>query len=104
MIPTLSEYSSLPSEYESRVIFTAYLRDLKENTRYIFSITDESASQHSVQFSFKTLNPQKFVLLNGGDIGINPEARDMNNIGLEGHQGELIMIGGDISYDNNIPH
>ncbi|CAI2360864.1 unnamed protein product [Moneuplotes crassus] len=103
VIPILSEYSSLPSEYESRVIFTAYLKDLKENTRYIFSITDENADQSSAQFSFKTLNPQKFVLLNGGDIGINPEARDMNKIGLEGHQGELIMIGGDISYDNNIP-
>ncbi|CAI2360504.1 unnamed protein product [Moneuplotes crassus] len=101
--PNIGEFSSLPSEYESRNIFTAYLKDLKPNMRYIFSISDEGAERYSEKFSFKTFDPNNFVILNGGDIGINPEAREMNNVGLANHRGDLMMIGGDISYDNNFP-
>ena len=103
MDPSHSEFRSLPSEYESRDIFTAHLKGLAPNTEYAFAVEDQLANHNPDIYYFKTFDPNNYTILNGGDIGINPESKRINNNGLSGHRGDLIMIGGDISYDNNFP-
>lgn len=102
MKPIKSEYQSLPSEYESRDIFTAQLTGLEPDTQYAFRIKGVSMSDQNIYF-FKTFNPSNFTIVNGGDIGINEESKQMNNYGLKNTHPDLMMIGGDISYDNNFP-
>lgn len=98
----LSEYESLPTESESRNIFTTLLKNLEENTEYGFSVSIPDQTDTQIYF-FKTINSDRFTIVNGGDIGINEEARQMNTHGLNNIDPDLIMIGGDISYDNNFP-
>lgn len=64
---------------------------------------DNGYITNNALYYFKTINPNDFVIINGGDIGINPEAHKMNNIGLKNTNADVMMIGGDISYDNNFP-
>lgn len=100
--PTKSDYVSLPSEYETRNIFTTYLKGLLPNTEYVIVIEEPALSIFSDTFYYKTLDPSNFTMMTGGDIGINPESRAMNQMLLD-HNADIIMIGGDISYDNNFP-
>jgi hypothetical protein len=59
-------------------------------------------NKSSETFYYKTVDPSDYTMIIGGDLGINPESRSMNEMLLD-HNADLIMIGGDISYDNNFP-
>ena len=52
-------------------------------------------------YYFKTFDPNKLTIINGGDIGINKWSVLMNSKGLKDTTADLILIGGDSSYDNN---
>jgi len=54
-------------------------------------------------YYFKTLDPHDFSMVVGGDLGVNPATKKMNEVGLKNLNPDLIMMGGDISYDNNFP-
>ena len=102
--PLKSKFESLSTEeHEKRNIFTAHLKDLEQDTTYAFSISLNPRLFGSEAYYFKTFNPESMTIVNGGDVGINYESREMNQNGLSNIEPDLIMIGGDISYDNNFP-
>ena len=52
-------------------------------------------------YYFKTFDPNQLTIINGGDLGINEASVEMNSVGLKNITADLIMIGGDSTYDNN---
>lgn len=96
---------SLPdSEYEQREMYTAYAQDLTPNTTYIFKFYDENwAVADSKVFLYKTLDPHNATLVVGGDIGNTKIAKEMKVKTLNKMEPDLILVAGDIAYDNAIP-
>jgi hypothetical protein len=99
-----SEYESPATEYERRSVFTTLLKDLLPNTTYMFRVFEPSwnKSLHKV-YSYKTFDLNNIRLVAGGDIGNNILATKMNEQTVSKLNADLILVGGDIAYDNNIP-
>lgn len=43
------------------------------------------------------------TIINGGDIGNNEKAKKLNQNVVSKYEPDVIFVGGDIAYDNNIP-
>lgn len=100
----LSEYSYPISESTSREIYHVLLSDLNLNSTYVFWITESSWDPKAVKvYSYKTFDPNNIKILSGGDIGNNKMAREMNEYTVRGLGADVILVGGDIAYDNNVP-
>lgn len=98
------EYESPLSEYSTRHIFTVLLSSLEPNTTYTFKITEKSWDNSSFKsYSYKTFDTNNIVIINGGDVGNDPLAVKMNTNVVSKVKADMIMIGGDIAYDNNMP-
>ncbi|CAI2386673.1 unnamed protein product [Moneuplotes crassus] len=105
IVPIQGEYESPPSEYSQRYIFTALLKDLSPKTLYEFRIQEptwDEDSEQNVMYSYKTFDPENLKIVQGGDSGNTKEAIEMNQNSLKNINPDLVMIGGDIAYDNNI--
>ncbi|CAI2361334.1 unnamed protein product [Moneuplotes crassus] len=98
-----SDYESPKNEYSKRYIYTAYMKSLKPNTRYVFQITSSSwKSQTAKTYVYKTFDESKIVIVDGGDVGNSHITETMNKNTVSKIEMDLIMLGGDIAYDNNI--
>lgn len=98
------EYESPLSEYSRRHIFTVLLDSLQLNTTYVFKITEKSwNNDQSKLYSYKTFDTNNIVIINGGDVGNSELAIKMNTNVVNKIKADMIMIGGDIAYDNNMP-
>ena len=99
------EYESPSSEYSRRHIFTVLLKNLTPNTTYIFRVTESSwNNSDSHLYSYKTFDTENIVIINGGDVGNGDLPMKMNKNVVNKIKADMIMIGGDIVYDNNVPH
>jgi hypothetical protein len=54
-------------------------------------------------YSYKTFDVDHIKILSGGDVGNDKIARQMNKNTVSKLDPDVILIGGDIAYDNNIP-
>ena len=119
--PIKGEYKSPPSEYIQREIYTVFLNNLLPKTKYIFKINefswthrDYSFSHNNISefelnddkeilYSYDTFDPENMTIVQGGDISNDHLAIKMNENTLQNIDFDLLMIGGDIAYDNNVP-
>lgn len=98
------EYESPENEYSKRNIFTVLLKNLEPNSKYAFRISEPSWLDEKQEiFSYKTFDPSKIKILDGGDVGNNYITEQMNEKVVSKMDADLIMVGGDIAYDNNLP-
>ena len=98
------EYRSLKSEYSQRNIFTVLLKELLPNSTYVFRINEPTWKNSTPQtFSYKTFDINNITIVDGGDIGNDLLAMKMNDNTVSKMNADLIMVGGDIAYDNNVP-
>ena len=102
--PIKGEYKSPEYEYDKRNIYTAYLKDLKPNTTYTFFIEEDAwkDDKNKTIYSYKTFDVNNMVIIDGGDMSSTKIAETMNKNVVNKIDADLIMIGGDIAYDNNI--
>ncbi|CAI2361454.1 unnamed protein product [Moneuplotes crassus] len=102
--PILGEYELPSSEYTSRDIYTVYLENLEQSSTYRFMIDEPSWKDYQPQiYSYKTFDPENYRIIAAGDIGNQEKAIEMNTNTVSNLEFDLIMVGGDIAYDNNIP-
>ena len=52
-------------------------------------------------FDILDLESKDITIINGGDVGWNSDSVDMNSM-LRNHPADIIIIGGDIAYGNNM--
>lgn len=80
------------------------ITDLLPNSTYEFTIQDDSWSEAiPTKYSYKTFDLDDITIINGGDMGNSKLAILMNEKVVNNIDADLIMIGGDIAYENNIP-
>jgi hypothetical protein len=85
-------------------VFTVLLKNLDPDTKYAFRITEPSWLDEEPEiFSYKTFDTDKIKIVDGGDVGNNYLTDQMNEKVVSKMDADLIMVGGDIAYDNNIP-
>lgn len=89
-------------EYGKRKVWTYLFTNLKPNTLYNLSLTNEH--NKTMATTYKTLsnlndNVSSMKVVVGGDVGLSDHGRTIfRNIGELNP--DLIVIGGDIAYDN----
>jgi hypothetical protein len=92
------------SEYSKRNVYTVLLSNLKPGAVYTFRISDPSwINFKSKVYSYKTFDLGNMKILAGGDVGNREAAYTMNKNTVRNLDFDLIMIGGDVAYDNNVP-
>ncbi|CAI2359685.1 unnamed protein product [Moneuplotes crassus] len=102
--PVKNEYDHPESEYSRREIYTALVENLDENSTYLFKFENSAWNNpKSEMYSYKTFNKDNFSILLGGDVGNKQGAVDMNKNVVSKLNFDMIMIGGDIAYDNGVP-
>ena len=101
----IGEYESPPSEYSSRNVYSAHLTDLKPDKIYIFSIEEESWLKHPNQklYSYQTFGSRPIKILAAGDVGNKEASIEMGINTVKNLNVDLMIFGGDLAYDNNIP-
>lgn len=79
------------------------LNKLKPNTKYLVKVKYDN--QFYVNSIYKTLptDPKvPVVMLNGGDSGYTHASYNLSKLAVQ-YRPDIIFIGGDVAYDNNIP-
>jgi hypothetical protein len=100
-----SEYRSPVTEYNQRHVFTTLLKNLKANTFYSFRITEPNWNNTKAKiYAYKTFDPTKMTIMNGGDVGNSKLAHKMMKNVVSNSDFDLIMVGGDVAYDQNSPN
>ena len=94
------EYSE-PSQ--DRRVFTSYIKGLEKNQTYLFRIEEASWKSPSTKLFSYYMPTENLTIIMGGDVGNTKISYKMNKDVVSPLQPDLIMIGGDISYDNSIP-
>ena len=101
--PAKSEYRSPSHEYESRYIYTVLIKDLPKNNYIKFKITVDGWDDPKI-YTYKTFSTDgSMTIINGGDIGNNEKSKKLNQNVVSKYEPDVIFVGGDIAYDNNIP-
>lgn len=95
------EYRPPSHEHFSREVYTCLLKGLQESKIYAFRVSQEGWSETPDVYYHQNFNTKKMKILNGGDIGnVKPAKRLHENV-VRGYDADMILVGGDISYDNN---
>ena len=87
----------------SRKIHSALLANLKPNTKYLLKI--EYDNQFYSNAIYKTLpadGKTNITMINGGDSGYTQASHNLSQL-VVNYKPDIIFMGGDIAYDNNIP-
>jgi hypothetical protein len=87
----------------SRKIHSALIANLTPNTQYLLKVRYES--QFYGNSIYKTLPSDPSVpvtMINGGDSGYTFASHNLSTI-ITSYRPDIIFIGGDVAYDNNIP-
>lgn len=102
-VPAVQGQYRLPDhEYSKRNVFTSLLNGLEENTLYAFKISNEGWDDDKAQvYYYKNFNTKKMKIVNGGDIGNLKLVNQMNTNVVATHDPDIILVGGDVAYDNN---
>ena len=101
MEPTSFSYPGV-EQRASRTLYTATLLDLEPGTDYSFSINYRIPNTNSRKYFFRTIgHDDEIVIANGGDVGNNHFA-DAIHAQVRLHKPDLIVLGGDLSYGNNL--
>lgn len=99
-----ADYESPVTEYSQRGMYTALVKGMKADTIYSFRVTEPNWENSKAQiYTYHTFNPKDVTILNGGDVGNSVLAHEMIENSLKDARGDLVMIGGDIAYDQNDP-
>ena len=96
------EYHVPSHEWEKREVYTCMLTLMKPKEIYVFRIMQEGWDSSKVYY-YKNFDPEKMTIINGGDIGNVKRAMMINTNVIAQANADVIFVGGDISYDNNIP-
>ena len=100
---TQGEYQMPREEYSQRNVYSVLLEDLNPNSLYVFRVSDPSWNNNNYEvFSYKTFDVNKMNLLVGGDVGNNIATFKMNDNTVKNLDFDMILVGGDIAYDNNV--
>ena len=98
-----TEYRTPINEYSSRYIYTILLKNLNADSKYAFRITEDSWNETQIKtFIYKTFDTNNITIIDGGDMGNSQHTKKMNENTVSKIDSDLIMVGGDIAYDNNI--
>ena len=100
--PTKSTYHVPDYEYHKKNVYSAYINGLSSNSTLVFKIIDKSWNNPTI-YSYKVVNPERMIFVAGGDVGNTELAKFINKNVVSRVDSDLIMIGGDIVYDNNTP-
>lgn len=103
LIPTKSGYSLPKHEYEKRQIYSAIIPGLQPKQDYILKISEPSWSGASDIYRYSNFDPKRMTIVLGGDIGNNKVVSEMSRNTVVPAKPDLIVLGGDIAYDNNVP-
>ena len=95
------EYRPPSHEYFQRRIYTCLLKNLQESKIYAFKISQEGWKKDPDLYYHRNFNTKKMKIINGGDIGNVKVARQMNENVVKDYDADIILIGGDVAYDNN---
>ena len=104
-VPLKGEYELPQTEYTKRGVYTVHLKNLEGASTYLFKINEQNWANYTPEiYSYNTFNPQNFEIIAGGDVGNREKSIEMNQNTIMKLKSDLIMIGGDIAYDNNMPN
>jgi len=99
-----ADYRSPVTEFSQRGMFTALVKGMKADTTYSFRITEPNWNNENAQiYTYKTFNTKDMTIINGGDVGNSVLAHEVIENSLREANADLVMIGGDIAYDQNDP-
>lgn len=79
------------------------INNLKPNTKYLLKVKYDN--QFYVNSIYKTLPADPKIpvtMINGGDSGYTHASHNLSKIVVK-YKPDIIFIGGDVAYDNNIP-
>ena len=79
------------------------LKDLKPNTKYLIKIKYDT--QFYINSIYKTLPDDPSIpvtMMNAGDSGCTASSKNLSKLTV-GYKPDIIFIGGDVAYDNNVP-
>jgi hypothetical protein len=96
------EYRSPKSEFNKKFIYTVLLEKLSPDTTYRFTLTTKNWPVYN--YTYTTPNLADFKIVDGGDVGNSPLTKQMVENVVSKENADLIMIGGDIAYDQNSPN
>lgn len=100
---TLFDINNIEKNGE-RNVHSVLLNNLKPNTKYIISIYYDGKVQ--ISKVYKTLPDsnieRNIIMINGGDVGNRPAAKIITQM-IASFQPDIVLVGGDIAYDNNLP-
>lgn len=88
-------------EFGERKVWTFLFDGLNASTMYALNLT---TSEHKILTRYKTLPKfgdaaSTIKVMIGGDIELGPEGREIFDV-MSGESADLMVIGGDIAYDN----
>lgn len=104
-------HTAFPSSYYTdletrgdRYVHSVYLGNLTNNTMYYFEIAYNGAVQgNGTYMTLPSKNMERNITLAaGGDVGNTPMAVQMTST-VKGYSPDIILIGGDLAYDNGLP-
>lgn len=100
----LSQYRSPTTEYTSRVVYSDIKWGLEARDIIYFRIRDKSWTKtEPTLYQYIVPDPDNMTILAGGDVGYNGLSRNLISNVASKVDADLIMIGGDIAYDNGNP-
>ena len=99
-----TDYKTPVTEYSQRGVFTVLLKGLEANTTYSFRITAPDWNNYDAQiYTYRTFDTSNLTIVAGGDVGNSVLSHQMINNTINKMEPDLIMVGGDIAYDQNSP-
>lgn len=97
------EYRLPSHEHFEREVYTCLISGQAEGQLFAFKIDHEGWYQEPKIYYYRNFNTKSMKIINGGDIGNNKHAKNINLNAIKDYDADVIFVGGDIAYDNNIP-
>lgn len=87
----------------SRKIHSALFTGLKPNTKYLLKIEyDNEFYSNAIYKTLPADGKTNITMINGGDSGYTQASHNLSQL-VVNYKPDIIFMGGDIAYDNNIP-
>eukprot|EP00343_Euplotes_focardii_P008005 CAMPEP_0205819172 /NCGR_PEP_ID=MMETSP0206-20130828/1431_1 /ASSEMBLY_ACC=CAM_ASM_000279 /TAXON_ID=36767 /ORGANISM="Euplotes focardii, Strain TN1" /LENGTH=477 /DNA_ID=CAMNT_0053112435 /DNA_START=500 /DNA_END=1933 /DNA_ORIENTATION=- len=100
-----ADYETPATEYSRRGVYSVILKNLNASSDYSFVVTDSDWDNSNAQiYTYHTFDTSNMTIAAGGDIGNSKLAHEMMDNTISKFPVDLIMVGGDIAYDQNSPH
>ncbi|CAI2361036.1 unnamed protein product [Moneuplotes crassus] len=98
--PTIGEYMFPDSFVQDKKILTFHIKSIPKDAIMMMKVETSNLTH---MFTYKVPDGENMRLLVGGDVGNDKSTLQMHQNTVEKLDYDIILIGGDIAYDNNMP-